>query len=91
LHLEVLVQLANVEITRLDVVTQYLTIVCEFILSGLPLHLRPKKKHLKLHLKASSCNFLEVTERCCWFAISSTWSFKERKIYVYKWNISFIV
>jgi len=42
--LEVLAQLTNVEIARSDVVTrvriQNLTVVCEFIFSGLPLHLR---------------------------------------------------
>ena len=47
-RLEVLTQLTNVEIARSDVVTwirtQDLTVVCEFNLSGLPLHLRPKKK-----------------------------------------------
>jgi hypothetical protein len=46
--LEVLTQLENAEIARPNVVTRVrtrdLTVVCEFIFSGLPLHLRPKKK-----------------------------------------------
>jgi len=45
--LEVLTQLTNAEIARLDVMirirTRDLTVVCEFIFSGLPLHLRPNK------------------------------------------------
>ena len=49
--LEVLAQLANAEIARPDVVTrvrtQELTVVCEFNLSGLPLHLRQKKNKKK--------------------------------------------
>jgi len=40
--------LSNAEIARLDVVTwvrtQDLTVVCEFNFSGLPLHIRTKKK-----------------------------------------------
>ncbi|AES82598.1 hypothetical protein MTR_7g114450 [Medicago truncatula] len=47
-NLEVLAQLANAEIARPDVMTRVRTwdllVVCEFIFSGLPLHLRPKKK-----------------------------------------------
>jgi len=46
--LEVLAQLTNAEIARPDVMTRVrtrdLTVVCEFIFSGLPLHLKPKKK-----------------------------------------------
>jgi len=48
--LEVLAQLANAEITRLDVMsrvrTQNLT-VCEFNFSGLPLYPRQKKRKRK--------------------------------------------
>jgi len=44
--LEVLAQLTNTEIARSDVMTrvrtQDLIVVCEFIFSGLPLHLRKK-------------------------------------------------
>jgi hypothetical protein len=50
--LEVIPQLTNTEIVRSDVVarvrTQDLTVMCEFNFSGLPLHLKPKKK--KIHL-----------------------------------------
>ena len=46
--LEVLTQLINAEIARPDVVigvrTRDLIVVCEFYFSGLPLHLKPKKK-----------------------------------------------
>jgi hypothetical protein len=49
--LEVLAQPANAEIARPDVMTRVrtrdLTVVCGFIFSGLPLHLRPKKKKKK--------------------------------------------
>jgi hypothetical protein len=49
MSLEVLI---NVEIGRSDVMTQVrtrnLTVVCEFNLNGLPLHLRQKKKKKKL-------------------------------------------
>jgi len=48
--LKVLTQLTNAEIARLDVMTQVrtrdLTVVCEFIFSGLPLHVRQKKNML---------------------------------------------
>jgi len=47
-RLEVLTQLANVEIARPNVVirvrTRDLTVVCEFNFSGLPIHLRQKKQ-----------------------------------------------
>ena len=50
--LEVIAQLTNAEIARSDVVTlvrtRDLTVVCEFIFNGLPLHLRQKKKKKKL-------------------------------------------
>jgi hypothetical protein len=36
--------LANAEIARTDVVIRDLTVVCEFNFSGLPLHLKAKKK-----------------------------------------------
>jgi hypothetical protein len=50
--LEVLAQLANAEIARTDVVTRVLTVVCEFIFSGLPLHLKAqKKKKQKMHIE----------------------------------------
>jgi len=46
--IEVLTQLANAEIASLDIViwvrTRDLTVMCEFNFSGLPLHLRLKKK-----------------------------------------------
>jgi len=49
--LEVLAQLANAEIIRLDVVTRVrtrdLTVVCEFIFIGLPLHLKKRVKKNK--------------------------------------------
>jgi len=45
---KILAQLANAEIARPDVVTRVrtrdLTVVCEFIFRGLPLHLKPKKE-----------------------------------------------
>jgi hypothetical protein len=50
--LEVLAQLVNAEIAGPDVMTRVqirdLTVVCEFNLSGLSLHLRPKKKKFML-------------------------------------------
>ena len=53
--LEVLAQLANTKIARPNVMilvqTQDLTIVCEFNFSGLPLHLRPKKKDSSTEIK----------------------------------------
>jgi len=52
----------NAEIARLNVVTRVrtrdLTVVCEFNLSGLPLHLRQKKK--KLILLMFKCRFMAM-------------------------------
>jgi len=72
----VLAQLTNAEIARLDVVTRArtrdLTVVYEFIFSGLPLHLRQKKKSRKHSLAMlrerktiSSMNELIVYEILC--------------------------
>jgi len=49
--LEVLAQLTNAKIARPNVMTRvrtrHLTVVCEFIFSGIQLHLRPNKKEKK--------------------------------------------
>jgi hypothetical protein len=53
--LEVLAQLANTEIVRPDVMIRVrirdLTVVFEFNFSGLPLHLRQKKKKNSMYIK----------------------------------------
>jgi len=50
--LKVLTQLANVEIAKSDVMTwvrtRDLTVVCEFIFSGLSLHLKQKKNYINI-------------------------------------------
>ena len=65
--LEFLAQQTNAEIARTDVViwvqTQYLTVVCEFNLSGLPLHLRQKKNHFCSQRIINCCHNLREHEK----------------------------
>jgi hypothetical protein len=66
--LKVLVQLANAEIIKLDVMirvrTPDLTVVCEFNFNGLPLHIRQKKK-LCLFIKVVNPLILDWTVGIC--------------------------